>query len=125
MKEKFELEYVLNTSPKVLYSRLSSAGGLSEWFADDVRVNGKNYTFVWEGTEQDAEMVLKKDYKFVRYQWKDDEDPKSYFEFKIDIDDITGDLALYITDFADPDDIDDAKELWDTQIANLKHILGL
>ncbi len=127
MKTKFELEYTINTSPKVLFSRLSSAGGLSEWFADDVRINGKTFTFVWEGAEQDAEMVLKKDHKFTRFHWIDEEgeDSKTYFEFRINIDELTGDVALLITDFAEEEDVKDATELWDTQIANLKHILGL
>ena len=48
MKTKFELEYTFNTSPKVLYPRFSTAGGLSEWFADDVHVNGKIFTFIWK-----------------------------------------------------------------------------
>ncbi len=125
MKTKFELEYTLNTSPKVLYSRLSSAGGLSEWFADDVRINGKVFTFIWGRSEQQAQMMLKKENKFARFHWLDDEDSKSYFEFRINIDELTGDVALIITDFAEDNDINDAKELWDTQIATLKRILGL
>ena len=125
MKTKFELEYSLNTSPRVIYSRLSTAGGLSEWFADDVHVNGKMFTFVWEGTEQIAEMILKKENHFTRFHWVDDEDPKAYFEFRIHIEELTNDTALLITDFAEEEECADAKELWDTQIANLKHILGL
>lgn len=125
MKTRFELEYTFNTSPRVLFSRLSSAGGLSEWFANDVHVNGKIFTFIWEGSEQDAEMLTKKDQQFVRFRWLEDDDPNSYFEFRIRKDDLTGDIALLITDFTEEDDFEDAKELWDTQIGALKHILGL
>ena len=125
MNTKIELEYTINTSPKVLFSRLSSAGGLSEWFAEDVHVNNKVFTFIWEGSEQQAEMLMKKELQFVRFHWLDDEDPKSYFEFKIRQDDLTGDIALIITDFADEEDIEGAKELWDSQVGSLKHILGL
>ncbi len=122
---KFELEYTFNTSPKVLFSRLASAGGLSEWFADDVQVNGKKYTFIWEGAEQTAEMILRKEGHFTRFHWLDDEDPKTYFEFRIQVEELTNDLALLITDFAEEDELEDAKELWDTQVSSLKHILGL
>jgi uncharacterized protein YndB with AHSA1/START domain len=128
MKTKIELEYTLNSSPKVLFNRLSTAGGLSEWFADDVHVKGRIYTFFWENLQQTAEMVLKKDNRYVRFKWCDEEDEeeeKCYFEFKINIDELTGDVALLITDFAEEDERDDAIDLWDTQVAKLKHIIGL
>ena len=125
MKEKYQLEYIINSSPKVLYSRLATAGGLSEWFADDVDIRGNIFTFIWEGNGQKAEMINKKDGKHVRFHWLDDEDDKTYFEFKINIDDLTNDVALVVTDFAEPDEIEDSTELWNSQIQGLKHILGL
>lgn len=125
MKTKLELEFALNTSPKILFSRLSSASGLSEWFADDVHVNGKIFTFIWGGSEQKAEMILKKEQQFVRFHWADDEDSKTYFEFKIRKDELTGDSALLITDFVEEEDLNDSRELWNSQIGSLKHILGL
>jgi len=120
--EKVQLEYVINCSPKVLYNRLSTASGLAEWFADDVRVNGKKFTFIWEGSEQTAEMVLRKENRLVRFSWIDQDD--TYFEFKISQDELTGDVSLLIIDSAEEDEIDEVKGLWNTQIADLKHILG-
>ena len=125
MKQKLELEYTINSSPKVLFNRLSTAGGLSEWFADDVNVKGKTFTFIWGESEQIAELILKKDNKYVRFSWIDDEEEKVYFEFKVNIHELTGDVALLITDFAEEDELDDTIELWNTQIAKLKHVLGL
>ncbi len=124
-KEKYHLEYNINSSQKILFSRLSTAGGLNEWFADNVSVQGKIFTFEWDGVEQKAEMVNRKDLRYVRFHWLDDEDDKAYFEFKLAIDELTSEIALIITDFAEPDEIDDSKELWDTQVAELRHILGL
>jgi hypothetical protein len=69
-------------------------------------------------------MIAKKDLKYVRFHWLDDEEDNTFFEFRITIDDLTNDLALLITDFAEEDEVDDAKELWDSQVAELKHILG-
>ncbi len=123
MKQKIVLEYPINSSPKVLYSRLSTPGGLSEWFADDVNLKGNIFSFVWDGAEQQAEVVQKKENRYIRFRWIDD--PESYFEFRINIDEITKDVALVITDFADEDEIDDSSELWNSQIAELKHIIGL
>jgi hypothetical protein len=126
MKTKIDMEFTMNCSPKVVFPRLSTAGGLSEWFADDVFVKGKIYTFVWEGIEQKAEMVLKKENRYVRFQWIDCPDGEGcFFEFKISQDELTGDLALHITDFAEEDERNDTIELWDTQVAKLKHIMGL
>ena len=125
MKQKFELEYTINSSPKVLFNRLSTAGGLSEWFADNVNVKGETFTFIWGESEQIAELILKKDNKYVRFRWIDDEEEKFYFEFKVNIHELTGDVALLITDFAEEDELDDTIELWNTQIAKLKHVLGL
>jgi len=123
-KRKYELEYTFSTSPKVLYNRLSTPGGLAEWFANDVNLKGKVYTFMWEGSHQQAEIIQKKNLHYIRYRWLDNEDDE-FFEFRIMKDELTGDLALIITDFADESEREDAIDLWDTQIAELKHALGL
>lgn len=125
MKQKLELEYTINSSPKVLFNRLSTAGGLSEWFADNVNVKGETFTFIWGESEQIAELILKKNNKYVRFRWIDEEDEKFHFEFKVNIHELTGDVALLITDFAEEDELEDTIELWNTQIAKLKHVLGL
>ncbi|OFX89544.1 MAG: hypothetical protein A2W99_14555 [Bacteroidetes bacterium GWF2_33_16] len=125
MKNKFELEYTLNSSPKILFPRLSTPGGLSEWFADDINIQGNIFTFRWEGTEEQAEMVSKKENQCIRFKWVDDEIENTYFEFKINQDELTGDVALVITDFADDDEKESTIELWNSQIADLKRTLGL
>jgi len=123
VKERFELEYILFTSPSILFNRLSSPSGLSEWFADDVNVDGKKYTFIWKGVKQVAEEVIRKENKLIRYKWVDDEDD-AYFEFKINVDELTGDTALIITDFCEPEELEEAEKLWSNQIELLKHGLG-
>jgi len=121
-KIKIQLEYVVNCSPKVLFSYLSTASGLNEWFADDVKVKGKKYTFIWEDSEQSTEMTLHKENKLVRFSLE--EDKESYFEFRITQDELTGDVSLIVIDFAEDNDYQETKGLWDTQISDLKHILG-
>jgi len=120
-KEKLELEYVINCSPKVLYNRLSSASGLAEWFADDVAVNGKKFTFIWDGHEQVAILAIRKENLIVRFEWVDDD---TFFEFKITRDELTGDVSLLITDFAELDEMEEVRSLWDSQVTILKHVLG-
>ena len=124
-KSKLQLEYLINCSPKVLYNRLSTASGLSEWFADDVLVKGNLFTFVWENAGQVAEKKNQKENKMVRYEWVENDDKdENYFEFTITQDDLTNDVSLIVTDFVDEDEKQASKELWDTQITKLKHLLG-
>jgi uncharacterized protein YndB with AHSA1/START domain len=126
MRMKYDLEYTLNCSPKVLFSRLSTPEGLSEWFADNVTVEDDLYTFHWNKTESTARLAAIKENKLVRFEWIDvDDEESNYFEFKINIHELTGDVALIITDFAEPDEKEDAIYLWDTQITDLKRLLGI
>jgi uncharacterized protein YndB with AHSA1/START domain len=123
-KGKFELEFVLGTSPGILYEFLSTPSGLSEWFADDVNIRDGVFTFFWDGTEQKALLLDFKEEKFIRFQWLDKPEG-SYFEFKIEIDDLTNDVSLIVTDFADEaSDLETSKRLWDSQIHTLMHVIG-
>jgi uncharacterized protein YndB with AHSA1/START domain len=126
MRLKYELEYTLNCSPKVLFSRLSTPEGLCEWFADDATVDGDVFTFTWNKSESRARLIALKDNKFVRFEWLDAPDEESnYFEFRINIEELSGSLALIITDFTEPEEKDDAIFLWNTQIDDLKRALGI
>ncbi|MCJ7696029.1 MAG: START-like domain-containing protein [Anaerolineaceae bacterium] len=125
MKTKYELEYTLNTSPNILFNRLSTPEGLSEWFADNVNLRKGKYTFIWEDTEQEASVLQRKANKFIRFQWDEDDKEEAYFEFRIHTDELTGDVALLITDFAEEDEKEDAADLWDSQISELKQAIGI
>jgi uncharacterized protein YndB with AHSA1/START domain len=119
---KIHLEYEIKCSPKVLFNRLSTASGLAEWFADDVRVNGKHFTFVWNKTEYEAELTLLKENRIVRFNWM--EDQLSFFEFKVYQDDLTGDVSLVINDYGFHEEEDEDIKLWNSQISDLKHVIG-
>ncbi len=125
VKNKYQLEYIINTSEKILYNRLSTASGLTEWFADDVDVQDDIFTFIWNGSEQKAKLISKKNLSYIKFHWLDDEDENTYFEFRLNKLELTGGLALLITDFIEDDEKEDAINLWDAQISELKHILGL
>jgi hypothetical protein len=126
MRLKFELEYNLNCSPKVLFSRLSTPEGLGEWFAEQVNVDGDLFSFYWNSSESKARLSALKENKLVRFEWVGMENEESnYFEFRINIEELTGDLALIITDFAEEEEKQDSIYLWDSQIQDLKRILGI
>ena len=123
-KIQIQLEYSVNCSPKVLFNRLSTASGLTEWFADDVRVKGNLFTFIWGDTSQSAEKKLHRENKMVRFEWVGDDADEFYFEFIINQDDLTNDVSLTIVDFAEEYEIKETSNLWDSQISKLKHLLG-
>lgn len=122
---KFELEYPVKSSVKVLYDSLVDSSKLTEWFCDDITIheNGNKLEFFWEGSGQMAEIIGKKDNQFIRFHWEDEED-ETYFEMRIQIDEITNDVALMITDFAEDDEVEESKMLWDNQIKDLFINLG-
>ena len=103
---------------------LSTPSGLSEWFADDVNIRGDVFTFKWDGDEEQARLLAKRTGELVRFQWVDDEGDKVYFEFRISEDQMTGEVALIITDFASEDEIEESKLLWNQNIGNLKQVIG-
>ena len=84
------------------------------------------HTFIWDGSEEAARLVSKKKDEFVKFKWLEAEEDgeNTYFELRIKIDEMTGDRAIIITDFADEDDIEDSKELWMAQLDKLKRVLG-
>jgi hypothetical protein len=124
-KQKYQLEFEIKSSPKVLYSHLSTASGLEEWFADRVNIHEGDFVFHWEGSEARARLVSKKENQFVRYKWVNDEKKdESYFQFEIILDEITSDVALIVTDFAMEDEKEEEVLLWNSQIHNLMHVIG-
>lgn len=122
-KKKFNLEYEVNSSPKILFTFLNEPNGLAQWFADDVTYRDQIYTFTWDDEEQKAKLLSIKENKLVKFKWLDDE-PHCYFEMEILQDELTNDVALSITDFATDDTLHDRRMIWDNQIQYLVSVLG-
>ncbi len=125
-KTKYELEFVVQSSPQLLYQYISTPSGLSEWFADNVNSRGELFTFIWDDSEEDAKLLSKKSGERIKFRWvEDEEDGNDYFfELRIQVDEITKDVSLMVTDYSEDDEIDENKMLWDNMISNLKHVLG-
>ncbi|MEZ5013847.1 MAG: START-like domain-containing protein [Chitinophagales bacterium] len=122
-KKMFTLEYIIKSSPLVLYNCLTTATGLQQWFADTVDNDGNTFFFTWNGDTDSAVMISTEEDDYIRFRW-DYQDNDEYFEFRIDKTEITNDTILYVTDFADESEVDAQKRLWDTQIHNLIKRIG-
>lgn len=121
---KFEMEFVIRASEDMVFEFVSTESGLSEWFCDDVNIRDGIFTFDWDGQIQQAKLVKEVPPQMIRYQWMDKNDG-SYFEFRIQKDELTNDISLIITDFAtDKGDEASARLLWHSQVDKLLHVLG-
>jgi uncharacterized protein YndB with AHSA1/START domain len=125
-KKEFVIEYDFQSSPQLLFQYLSTPSGLSEWFSDDVNYRGEKYTFFWDDSEEYARVLSKKINEKIRFQWinGDPDEEEYFFEFKIQMDEITKDVSLIVTDFSDEDELEEAKLLWNSLISDLKQVLG-
>ena len=104
---------------------ISTPSGLSEWFADNVNSRGEIFIFIWDDSEESAKLIRKNNNEKIQFQWLDDESTDFYFELRIQFDEITKDVSLIVTDFADDEEeVEESKLLWTNQIADLKKVLG-
>lgn len=126
VKVRYEMEFPVNSSPQLLYQYISTPSGLSEWFADNVNSRGEYFTFIWNDSEEKARLSSKKSGEKVKFRWVDDNDKDTdfYFELRILEDEITKDVSLMVIDYAEEEELDEARLLWENQISDLKHVIG-
>lgn len=125
-KIPFSIEFDFHASPQMIYQYISTPSGLSEWFADNVNSRGELFTFIWDDSEENAKLIQKKTNERIRFQWQNDEEDSDlyYFEFKIQVDEITKDVSLIVSDYSDEDEMEESKLLWNNLVTDLKHVLG-
>jgi len=123
-KVKFELEFPIQISPALLFQYLSTPSGLSEWFAENVNSRGEIFTFIWNDSEEKAKLMGKKNEERIKFKWLHDEKDEYFFEMRIQVDEITKDVSLMITDFCYEDEIEENHMLWENMVSDLKHVLG-
>jgi hypothetical protein len=119
----YSLEFPIRCSPTILYEFLSTPVGLQEWFADKVDQRENTFYFYWKGSVDTAERTEAFENNYVRYRW-DYYDEDEFFEFRIEQSPITNETILRITDFAEKSDIASNEQLWNQQVADLKHRIG-
>lgn len=130
-KERIVLEYELKAgSPGVVWQLISEPEGLSRWMADEVERTDNKLLFKW-GTsfhskdERSATILEEKKNKLIRFRWDGDDDPSAYCEMKIERGEITNDCVLVVTDFAEKDDVDSLRDLWEDNMDLLHRASGL
>lgn len=126
VKVKYEIEFPIHASPSLLYQYISTPSGLSEWFADNVNSRGELFTFIWNDSEEKAKLISRRTGERVRFRWLDEDGTETeyFFEMKILEDEITKDVSLLVIDFAEEDELNESRLLWENQISDLKAVLG-
>ena len=122
-RQSFQLEFILKCSPTILWDFLTTTNGLANWFADSVDDKDDVFIFEWSGSKERARVIEAVEPELFRMRWLSG--PKDeYFEFKIESSEVTRDTILYVTDFADDDDLEDQRILWESQIETLMSRIG-
>ena len=123
-KEQISLEYTIKSSPKIIFNMLTSPSGLSEWFCDDANIRNKEFSFKWDGSVETAQLLSQKENALLRLKWDTDEEDGVFFEYRIEVDELTNDVALIVTDFVEADEKESRILYWNNQIHKLMHAIG-
>lgn len=121
---KYKMEFDMKSTPvAILWDYISTENGLKQWFADNVKIKDKEYSFIWKGYSQEAKMVGLRRGLALKLQWLD-APTRTYFEMRILTSEMTDNIVLQITDFAEQDEMEESKELWRSQIDTLRRVIG-
>lgn len=131
-KRLFTADYEVHASIKMLYPYIQTASGLSEWFADDVRINNQDrdkvHTFIWEQEEHKAKQVAHRTNHFVRFEFlpesDEDKNDPAYFELRLEFNELTQSVFLKVFDYSDFDDVKELRDLWGGLVENLRKTVG-
>ena len=128
-KNLFTTDFEIHASSKMLYPYLQTASGLSEWFADNVNISPeKIFTFEWDNEVRKATITSYRLNHFVKFEYlpesEEDSTDRSYFELKIETDNLTQSTYLKISDYSDFDDMEELQDVWEGLMANLKKVVG-
>jgi len=129
-KKLFTADYEVHASIKMLYPYIQTASGLSEWFADDVKINNmdKTFTFCWDNEEHKAKQVAHRTNHFARFEFlpedHDDQDDPAYFELRLEFNELTQSVFLKVFDYSAIEDAKEIQSLWDSLVENLRKTVG-
>ncbi|MCF8429935.1 MAG: SRPBCC domain-containing protein [Bacteroidia bacterium] len=122
-RKQIIMEFPIKASPALLFNYISTPSGLSQWFCVDVDIRNNLFKFKWEGEELSADLIKKVNNKSMKFKWTNSEKDE-YLEFDINVDELTDDVALIITDYAEESEEKYTYQLWESQIHDLKSCIG-
>ena len=130
-KERLYLEYPLAAkSRSLVWELISTVHGLERWLADQVEededgIISLTWGELWADHHTLRAHTEREKQQYIRLRWVEEEDPEAYWEMRIGHSELTGDLCLFVTDYALPDDVNDLHGLWDDNMERLHQVSGL
>lgn len=130
-KQQVLIEKELQSNSKNrIWSIISDTDKLSRWIADEIQEEGKKLHFIWGDLQNShdsrmATIAKKVKYHYIRLKWTDEEDSNAFLELRMEKSNISDNYVLFITDFAEPDDIDTMEDLWADNLDRLHQFSGL
>lgn len=130
-KEKITIEHLLSSnSPSIIWDIVGTVHGWACWLADEVTQDQDEITFVWgkvwsHHEIRKAKLISCKNFNAIRIRWEDEEDLEAFVEIKMERTDLTGHYMLIITDFAEPNDMEQLENIWQDNLTRLHQATGL
>lgn len=121
---RVDMEFYMQSSPATLYELISTPSGFAEWYCQDVDVKNEHYTFIWDGEQEETTVIGRKAGEMIRFHRNEDEEADTFFEFRVRVDAMTNEVALEVIDYAVPDEVEETRNLWSSQIHDLMRVLG-
>ncbi len=123
---KIHLEYPLvGNARNIVWNLIGTTGGLEAWMADKITEKDGVYTFQWGKDEtREAELLGCREGAYIRFRWLD-EAPKTYFELRINVSELTKAHALEITEVSRNEEEADLAQMWESQIEELRRLARL
>ena len=123
---KIHLEYPLvGNSRNIVWNFIGTIGGLGAWMADKITESDGVYTFQWGKDEmREAELLGSREGVYIRFHWLD-EGPKTYFELRINVSELTKTHILEITEVSRNETEEDLTQMWESQMEVLRRVAGL
>ena len=124
--ERVHLEIPLSSKSRpMIWDKIGTVGGLEAWMADRIKCEGNVFTFYWgDDEERQAVQTGQRIGTYIRFRWLD-EDPKTYFELRVNFSELTHSYTLEITELTDDDDVEGLTQLWESYGEKLVRATGL
>ena len=93
--------------------------------ADKITEKDGVYTFRWGKDEtREAELLGSREESYIRFHWLD-EGPKTYFELRINVSELTKAHVLEVTEISRNEEEEDLTQMWESQIEELRRVAGM
>ena len=123
---KIHLEYPLVSKARsIVWDLIGTTGGLEAWMVDKITEKDGVYTFRWGKDEtREAELLGCREESYIRFHWLD-EGPKTYFELRINVSELTKAHVLEVTEISRNEEEEDLTQMWESQIEELRRVAGM